>query len=97
MYGIFVLSLSSLRVWFGPLPYEICFLHGWSGQVIIWYAILIIFCQSLAKFMFICVWKRMRDMNDDLIVRIAFRWTLFISIWVRVHTVVEFHTQKRQN
>ena len=34
------------------------------------------------KFMFIFVWKRIREMNDNLIVRIFANVTLFISIWV---------------
>ena len=41
-----------------------------------------LFFITFIKFMFICVWKRMRDMNDDLIVRVIANWTLFISIWV---------------
>ena len=32
--------------------------------------------------MYICVWKHMRDMNDDLIVTITVRTTVFISVWV---------------
>ena len=41
-----------------------------------------LFFVSLAKFMYICVWKHMRDMNDDLIVIILVRTSVFISIWV---------------
>ena len=41
-----------------------------------------LFFITFIKFMFICVWKRMRDMNDDLIVRVLTNWALFISIWV---------------
>ena len=32
--------------------------------------------------MFVCIWKRMRVMNDNLIARIILRWAIFISIWV---------------
>ena len=32
--------------------------------------------------MYICVWKHMRDMNDDLIVTITVRTAVFISVWV---------------
>ena len=48
----------------------------------IWYLLLTLFFVSLAKFMYICVWKHMRDMNDDLIVTILVRTSVFISIWV---------------
>ena len=32
--------------------------------------------------MYICVWKRMPQMNDNLIVRIAVIWACFLSIWM---------------
>ena len=32
--------------------------------------------------MYICVWKHMRDTNDDLIVMISVRTAVFISVWV---------------
>ena len=32
--------------------------------------------------MFICVWERMKTMNDNMIVRIAMVWVIFVSIWV---------------
>ena len=47
-----------------------------------WYIVLILFSICYIKFMFICIWKRMRDMNDKLIARIILRWVIFISIWL---------------
>ena len=47
-----------------------------------WYIVLILFSICFIKFMFICTWKRMRDMNDKLIARIILRWAIFISIWL---------------
>ena len=82
LYGIIVCGIKSLRVWFGPLPAEICRFQHWASHVMIWYFVLTLFFISLAKFMYICVWKHMRDMNDDLIVRILVRTAVFISIWV---------------
>ena len=32
--------------------------------------------------MFICVWKRMRIMDDNLIARIGIIWASFLSIWM---------------
>ena len=34
---------------------------------------------TITKFMFICVWKSMRTMNDDLMVRIAVNQALLFS------------------
>ena len=47
-----------------------------------WYIVLILFSICCIKFMFICIWKRMRDMNDQLIARIILRWAIFVSIWL---------------
>ena len=82
MYGIFVCGINCCRVWFGPLPLEICNLQVWVSSVVVWYSFLTLFFISLAKFMYICVWKHMRDMNDDLIVTILVRISISFSIWV---------------
>ena len=82
LYGIIVCGIKSSRVWFGPLPVKICQFQHWAGHVMIWYCLLTLFFVSLAKFMYICVWKHMRDMNDDLIVTILVRTAVFFSVWV---------------
>ena len=50
--------------------------------MLLWYAVLIILMIALTKFMFICVWKRMPAMNDDLLARIALIQAFFISVLV---------------
>ena len=82
LYGIIVCGITSFRIWFGPLPLEVCHFRAWVSNVVIWYSIFTWFFISLAKFMYICVWKHMRDMNDDLIVTILVNTAIFISIWV---------------
>ena len=82
MYGIVVGGIRTIRILFGPLPYEICLLQGRATEFLIWYCLLTIFFTSFFKFMYICVWKHMRDMNDDLIVTFIIRLAIFISIWV---------------
>ena len=47
-----------------------------------WYLVLMFLSICFVKFMFICIWKRMRDMNDKLIARIILTWVIFISIWL---------------
>ena len=47
-----------------------------------WYLVLMFLSICFVKFMFICIWKRMRDMNDKLIATIILRWVIFISIWL---------------
>ena len=63
----------------------------WFSKVVLWYALLTLFFISLAKFMYICVWKHMRDMNDDLIVTFLHRISVFISVWV---ATTGFHNRK---
>ena len=49
-------------------------------RMILWFGMIIIVMVTLTKFMFICVWKSMRPINDDLIVRIAVNQALLCSI-----------------
>ena len=94
LYGIFVCGINCCRVWFGPLPLEICNLQVWVSSVVVWYSFLTLFFISLAKFMYICVWKHMRDMNDDLIVTILVRISISIGILVSTtgHSKEEYAT-----
>ena len=45
---------------------------------------LLIFFISFFKFMYICIWKHMKILNDDLIVRIVNGLAIFISIWASI-------------
>ena len=64
------------------MPFLVCYFQACVSKFVIWYCLLTLFLVSLAKFMYICVWKHMRDMNDDLIVTILVRISLLISVWV---------------
>ena len=50
--------------------------------MLLWYAVLIILMITMTKFMFICIWKRMPTMNDDLLARIALIEAFFTSLFV---------------
>ena len=63
----------------------------WFSKVVLWYSLFTLFFISLAKFMYICVWKHMRDMNDDLIVTFLVRVAVFMSVWV---ATTGFHNRK---
>ena len=64
------------------MPFLVCYFQACVSKFVIWYCLLTLFLVSLAKFMYICVWKHMRDMNDDLIVTILVRTSVLISVWV---------------
>ena len=82
MYGLVVGGIRGARIWFGPLTSEICYFQVWATNVMVWYCVLTIFFMSFFKFLYICVWKHMREMNDDLLVTFIIRLSIFISIWV---------------
>ena len=48
-------------------------------RTILWFGIFIIVMVTITKFMFICVWKSMRTMNDGLLIRIAVNQALLFS------------------
>ena len=82
MYGVVVGGIRTARILFGPLPLEICLIQGRVTDFLIWVCLLTMFTVTFFKFLYICVWKHMRAMNDDLIVTFVIRSTIFISIWV---------------
>ena len=74
VYAIIVLGIQNCRVLFGQLPFEVCVFQLWAFSAIWWFAQLVLVLIYSLKFMFVCIWKRMRNMNDNLIVRIFFRY-----------------------
>ena len=75
VYATIVLGIQNCRVLFGPLPFGVCFFQLWLVSAIVWFTLIVLVLMYFLKFMFVCIWKRMRDMNDDLIVKIGF-WYL---------------------
>ena len=49
-------------------------------STVLWFGVVIIVMVTITRFMFICVWKSMRTMNDDLMVRIAINLAVLSSI-----------------
>ena len=49
-------------------------------KMVLWFCVVIIVMVTITKFMFICVWKSMRTMNDDLMVRITINLAVLSSI-----------------
>ena len=90
-YGIFICGIRNLRVFFGPLPVFLCQSQVGLTKMVLWFGVVIIVMVTMIKFMFICVWKSMRTMNDDLMVRIAVRQALLSSIVIG--SLVKFRAQ----
>ena len=80
-----------VRAWYGPLPAEFCFLVQILQMNIAFITVFIFTSIVGLRFMFICVWKRMRQMDDDLIVGVATIQAIVMSLlfiaasWFKLH------------
>ena len=79
-YAIVIYGLTVLRVCYGQLPVFLCNIAGFLKGCVILFGAMIIATYTLARFMFVCVWKRMRQMDDNLIVRIATIQAIVMSL-----------------
>ena len=79
-YGIAVYGLSVLSVCYGPLPIFLCNIAGFLNGFVILFAVITIVMYTFTRFMFVCIWKRMRQMDDNLIVRIATIQAIVLSL-----------------
>ena len=75
-----IYGLSVLRVCYGPLPIFLCNTAVFLGGFAILFAAITVAMYTFTRFMFVCIWKRMRQMDDDLIVRIATIQAIVVSL-----------------
>ncbi len=52
---------------------------------------------TFTRFMFVCIWKRMRQMDDNLIVRIATVQAIVMSLLLTAATWLQIHSQHFAN
>ena len=84
-----ICGLRVLRVSYGPLPIYLCNIAGFLNGCAILFATITVVMYTFTRFMFVCIWKRMRQMDDNLIVRIATIQAismslLFTSTWLQL-------------
>ena len=70
-YAIVIYGLTVIRVCYGPLPILLCNIAGFLKGCCNLFAAITVVTNTFIRFMFVCIWKRMRQMDDNLIVRIA--------------------------
>ena len=75
-----IYGLTVLRVSYGPLPIFVCTMFGFFKGYALLFSAITIAMYTFTRFMFVCVWKRMRQMDDNLIVRIATIQAIFMSL-----------------
>ena len=69
-----------MRVWVGPMPEVICLIHGKMTAMMYTFLFCTVVSITFARFVFICVWRSMRTMNDDLLVRIIISQISFLCL-----------------
>ena len=79
-YVIVIYGLSVLRVCYGHLPIFFCNISIFLNGFLILFLVITVAMYTFARFMFVCIWKRMRQMDDNLIVRIATIQAIFMSL-----------------
>ena len=90
---IVIYGLSVLRVCFGPLPIFLCNMAGFLNASAILFAALTVAMSTFTKFMFVCIWKRMRQMDDNLIVAISTIQAIFMSLIFTAATWLQLQHQ----
>ena len=79
-YVIVIYGLSVLRVCCGPLPIFLCNTAAFLSGFAILFGAITVTMYTFTRFMFVCIWKRMRQMEDNLVVRIATIQAIFMSL-----------------
>ena len=70
-YGTVICGMRNLRVWYGPLPELVCIAQAKMTQAVLTFAVVGLVMVIITKFVFICVWRSMRSIDDNLLKRIA--------------------------
>ena len=70
-YGTVICGMRNLRVWYGPLPELVCIAQAKMTQAVLTFAVVGLVMVIITKFVFICVWRSIRSMDDNLLKRIA--------------------------
>ena len=87
-YGIVICGFKNLRVFAGPLPMAVCRTQLYLTAVTLWSIITIIGFVAFAKFMYICVWKSIRELNEKLLSRIALLIALLVGFLIGLPVVI---------
>jgi hypothetical protein len=82
-FYLFVISgLEFIRLWVGPLPSITCDIICFSRNLFLMVCSATLSIQIIMRYHFVCKWKRIRVMKDNLIVRLAIICTFGGTIWL---------------
>ena len=88
-----IYGLTVLRVCYGSLPVFLCNIAGFLKGCAIMFGVIMIATYTFTRFMFVCIWKRMRLMDDNLIVTIATTQAIFMSLLINAATWLQLQRQ----
>ena len=86
-------GLRVLRVCYGPFPIFLCNITGFFNAFALLFSVLTVVMITFTRFMFVCIWKRMRQMDDNLIVRIATIQATIMSLFFNGATWLQLQSQ----
>ena len=87
LYNILVLGLDVLRVWIGPLPPWLCTSYIVLKGFLYNSFTLVLFTLTVMKYVFLCILKRVPEMNDELVTRIVIGG---VCIWSALELCAKF-------
>ena len=92
-YAVVISGLRVLRVCYGPLPIFLCNISGFLNAFALLFAAITVVMITFTRFMFVCIWKRMRQMDDNLLVRIATIQAIVMSLLFQTASWVQLQHQ----
>ena len=93
LYIIVIYGLAVLRVCYGPLPIFLCNIAVFLSGFAILFVAITVTMYTFTRFMFVCIWKRMRQMDDNLIVGIATIQAIVLSLFFTAASWLKLHGQ----
>jgi hypothetical protein len=79
-----LVGIDVVGIWFGPFPTILCDFINISKGTITWTFIFTLFNIFIINFMFVCVWKKMRMMNDFLLFHLISRISVMIAFCMAI-------------
>ena len=88
-----IYGLTVLRACYGPLPIFLCNILGYLNGFALLFVAITVVMYTITRFMFVCIWKRMRQMDDNLIARIATIQAIFMCLLIQAATWLQLQRQ----
>ena len=84
IYLVFCVGFDLAGIWFGPFPVLLCEFINISKAIVYLSFISTFFIIFIIIFMFVCVWRKMKIMNDFLIFHIITRTVVIYAVYLSI-------------